>query len=358
MKDVVCPKTDAIGKQPKVSVVMAIHNEEAYGPAAIQSILDQTFDDFEFIIIDDASTDATPEMLAEFAASDSRIKIITNDENLSVPLSANRGLAEATGEYIARMDSDDIAYPNRFAEQVAFLGENPDYIIVGGGIEYIDGYGNVFRTFDRGSQWWEFEWSSFFRAPLAQPCAMFRADAMRKHNLFYDNEFNRAADFEYWHRILRCGKGCELPSVHLQYRIHDRNISVIHKDRQRQVARRAAKENMRCRYPDIADADVAALLDFLFSNEPPRPGQLTNAIDIIGELESLYLSERSLSQPQADDVRRITAKILLKATRDFAPMRNTAMAADVFYLLRRYFSDYCAVACDIVQRRVRLPRAI
>ena len=104
--------------QPKVSVVMSAYNGERYLREAVESILNQTFNDFEFIIIDDGSTNSTGQILSSYAAQDPRIVLIRNRENIGLTKSLNKGLALARGEYIARMDADDVSLPNRFSEQV------------------------------------------------------------------------------------------------------------------------------------------------------------------------------------------------------------------------------------------------
>ena len=338
-------------KRPKVSVVMAIRNEEEYGPAAIRSILDQSFTDFEFIIIDDASTDSTPQMLQSFARQDDRIQILTNEQNLTVPRSANLGLKIARGEYIARMDADDYSYPHRFADQVAFLDANPDHIIVGGGIEHIDADGKVLRTFDRGSDWWEFEWVSFFRPPLAQPSAMFRTDAVRKHRLYYDNEFDRAADFEYWQRILQFGKGCELPGIFIQYRLHNRNVSIVFSDKQHDSARRAGKKNAKLRFPDIPPEQIDTLFGFLHATRAEF--RLKQAIHTVERMQSAFVTRNSLSTEQNRDLQRKTAKLFLNTVLQHRYYKNPGLAPTVLALIARYFPDYCAETITFANRRMR-----
>ena len=110
----------------KVSVVMSVFNAEKYLAEAVDSILGQTSTDFELILIDDKSTDGSGKILTQYAQADPRVVILENRENMGLTKSLNRGLAVAKGEYIARMDADDISVPDRFAKQVAFLDENPD----------------------------------------------------------------------------------------------------------------------------------------------------------------------------------------------------------------------------------------
>lgn len=116
---------------PKVSVIMSSYNGQKYLKQAIESILNQTFSDFEFLIVNDSSTDTTPQILQEYANKDNRIKIINNENNLGLTKSLNKALSIAKGKYMARMDDDDISAPNRLEKQLSFVQHNPDVALCG-----------------------------------------------------------------------------------------------------------------------------------------------------------------------------------------------------------------------------------
>lgn len=124
-------------KTELVSVVMPVYNTEEFLAEAIESILSQTYTNFEFIIINDGSTDTSPEIMAKYAEQDKRIKIL-NQKNSGISTALNNGIAISKGKYIARMDADDISLPERFEKQVQFLENHPDIILLGGDCEYID----------------------------------------------------------------------------------------------------------------------------------------------------------------------------------------------------------------------------
>jgi glycosyltransferase involved in cell wall biosynthesis len=119
---------------------MSVHNAERYLRPAVESILAQAFTDFEFIIIDDGSTDRSPPILAEFASRDPRVRIETR-ANKGLTKSLNEAIQLSRGEYLARMDADDIAKPNRFQIQIQFMRDHPEVVLLGGGYELIDGAG-------------------------------------------------------------------------------------------------------------------------------------------------------------------------------------------------------------------------
>ena len=120
-----------MNNSPKISVVMSCYNRENFVRDAIESILNQTYTDFEFIIIDDCSTDKTPEIIQEYADKDNRIVYIRNEENMDYNYNLRKGFKLAKGEYIARMDDDDISLPERFEKQVSYLDEHPDITVLG-----------------------------------------------------------------------------------------------------------------------------------------------------------------------------------------------------------------------------------
>jgi glycosyltransferase involved in cell wall biosynthesis len=129
---------------PKVSVVMSVYNGEKYLCEAIDSILNQTFENFEFLIVNDGSTDRTLEILQSYR--DPRIKVINNERNIGLTASLNKGLKIAKGEYVARMDADDVSFPHRLEQQKAFLDRNPRVAMVGSWAEVIDESGKTQET--------------------------------------------------------------------------------------------------------------------------------------------------------------------------------------------------------------------
>ena len=134
--------------KPKISVILPTYNREAMLPNALDSILNQTFPDFELIVINDGSIDNTQKILEKYAAKDKRIKIINHEKNKGIVCGLNEGLEQAKGEYIARMDDDDISYPKRFEIQLAYMQEHPDVAIVGTWVSTSDD-----KT--AADSWWE-----------------------------------------------------------------------------------------------------------------------------------------------------------------------------------------------------------
>lgn len=205
---------------PKISVVMPAYNAEKYIAEAIKSILNQTFSDFEFIIIDDGSTDRTVNIVNSF--SDERIRFFQNESNLGVAETLNRGLDLASGQYIARMDSDDISLPERFEMQASFMDEHPEIAVLGAGIELF-GAQTGKRVFSGQNELLKID--LLFGNCFAHPAIMMRASCFGDGKFCYDRSFNQIEDFELWDRVSRCYKMASLSEVLLKYRIHPGQVT-------------------------------------------------------------------------------------------------------------------------------------
>ncbi len=215
---------------PRVSVVMPVHNGAGYLRAAIDSVLTQTYQDFEFILIDDASQDETPALLA--ACQDARIRIITNPNNLGISRSLNRALDLAAGQYIARMDADDISLPDRFAKQIAFLDAHPSVGIVGGGVTLITETGDPLRTdAPRANTDGALRWLNLFGSPFVHPAVMLRRDVLRSVG-GYDPNIIAAQDRDLWDRLLKVTQAANLPDCVLRLRVHTGSVSAARRQEQ------------------------------------------------------------------------------------------------------------------------------
>ncbi len=190
-------------KNPKLSVVMPVFNSEKYLKQSVKSVLNQTYKDFEFIIINDGSTDKTLSIIKTF--KDSRIKIISNKKNLGVAKSLNLGLKKSKGEYVARFDGDDISFPDRFETQVNFLNKNKEYVLVGSQADLIDGKGNLIRKTSLPESDLKIRNKIIFRNPIIHPSVMFRKNVVF-YLKGYREIFNGAEDYDLWFRLLKFGK--------------------------------------------------------------------------------------------------------------------------------------------------------
>lgn len=204
---------------PKVSVIMPVYNGEKYLKESIESILNQTFSDFEFIIIDDCSTDRSLKIIEEY--NDSRIKLIRNEKNIGTTRSLNFGIGVAVGKYIARMDCDDVSMPERFEKQVLFLQKNRDIGVCGSWVETIgDVVGEVWK-YPVSSE--EIKAYLLFASCIVHPSVMIRKESLG--SLRYDDDFTNAQDYELWTRMTDSTIMSNFPEVLLKYRVNKKSQS-------------------------------------------------------------------------------------------------------------------------------------
>ena len=200
---------------PKVSVIMPMYNEEKYLSQSIESILNQTFKDFEFIIIDDYSKDNSIEIVESY--KDKRIKLIKNKENLGTVKTRNIGLREAKGKYISILDGDDLSLLNRLSTQYNYLENNKHIFLVGSSAIYIDDKGKELRRFRKYN---DYELLAF---RLPKSCSIVHSSIMfRNTNKYlYDEDFISAHDYNFYLDLLSAGKNLtNLPEFLIKHRVH------------------------------------------------------------------------------------------------------------------------------------------
>lgn len=207
----------------KVSVVMSAYNAEKYIAEAIDSILGQTFGDFEFIILDNCSEDHTAEIIRSY--HDTRIRFVQNEANLGIAGSLNKGLKLSKGQYIARMDADDVSYPRRFATQVKYMDEHPEVCLCAGYHDLVV-RGQVQKTAQgRTVPPNVMRFCQYFCNKVAHSTVMMRAVVLRDHRLEYDARYRISLDYKLWMDLLRFGDQVVLNEKFMQYRIHESNTS-------------------------------------------------------------------------------------------------------------------------------------
>lgn len=226
---------------PVITVLMPVHNGAAFVRESIESILRQTYVDFEILIINDGSTDTTPEILAALAAADTRVRVAGGMERLGFSGALNHGLELARGEFIARMDADDIALPDRLQVQFNFFRAHPDVGLCGGRVESFGqrtgGFHRPPLTADETLCY------ALFDNPFAHPTVMFRRELFAHQKLRFDPTFCPADDYELWSRCLRIFPCINLDRVVLRYRVHSQSLTQAEwGDMDRHAARVAARE--------------------------------------------------------------------------------------------------------------------
>ncbi|WP_299191742.1 glycosyltransferase family A protein [uncultured Erythrobacter sp.] len=246
---------------PAVTVLMAVHNGEQFLAETLASVAAQTFADYEFLIVDDASSDGSAAMLAAATKADPRIRILTNASNIGLTKSLNLGLAEAKGEYIARIDADDVCFPNRLEVQLACMREHPEYVGITSGWAMIDGEGREIGTVDDPLDDWQVRWLLGWNPPAPHPTYFFRRCPDGRVPIRYDETYRTAQDFDLWSRLAKIGPTRRLPDVLIQYRRHVGAITHAKRHEQAQNCAQIGRANLVARLP----SDVAAKLEPLIA---------------------------------------------------------------------------------------------
>lgn len=200
---------------PLVSVLMSVHNGQTYLPAAIDSVLRQTLKEFEFIVIDDGSTDGSLALLDTYAKLDNRIRLVVQ-KKLGLSRALNRGLDLARGKYVARMDCDDVSLPHRLARQVAFMDAHPEVGICGSWVRIIGSAPDEVWVYPPDHE--SIICHHLFASALAHPSTLFRASILRAHNLRYNVSLSYTQDYAFWTACGQVTRLANVPEVLLEYR--------------------------------------------------------------------------------------------------------------------------------------------
>ncbi len=209
-----------INLTPRVSVVMPVYNGEKYIQDAINSILNQTFADFELLIIDDGSTDGSVSVVKSY--QDPRIKLIKNKRNLGLSETRNRGIKESQSEYIAWLDCDDISTPTRLEKQVNFLENNLEIGLCG---TWIRKFGDKNIEVRYPLEHDLLRSLLFFKNPIATSSVLVRRNIIQNNNLFFNSAFDPAEDYHFWERLSRNTKIANIPEFLTLHRIHHEQVS-------------------------------------------------------------------------------------------------------------------------------------
>jgi glycosyltransferase involved in cell wall biosynthesis len=222
--------------KPLVSVLMPVYNSENFLNASINSILCQTFENFEFIIIDDASTDNSLKIIESY--KDERIILVKKEINTGYTNSLNLALKIAKGKYIARMDSDDISVPKRFELQFKLMENNPELVICGSAFQII----NSNEVIKHPKTHNDILLKLLEGTTFAHPTVFIKKEVFDKYNLLYSPEYEPAEDYYLWTQLVKYGKAENIDDVLLLYRRHDNQVSSTKSDKQFKLANSIRKK--------------------------------------------------------------------------------------------------------------------
>jgi len=210
---------------PQISVIIAAYNCEAYIQSCVHSVTEQSFTDFELIVCDDGSTDRTSPILHALAQDDSRIRLIQNGENQGLPSSLNKCIEASRGTYLARLDADDAALPNRLKIQHQRMSSNPGLVLTGSNVLHVGADRKTIGRSDVLLHDSDLRAQCFFQNPFVHPTVMVRRDVVMKEGLRYRLAFQTTQDWDLWIRLMNFGRIENVPDVLVHQTIHDASIS-------------------------------------------------------------------------------------------------------------------------------------
>jgi len=223
---------------PLVSFLLAVHDGARYLGAAVESVLGQTIQDLELIVIDDASSDATPDLLA--TVGDARLVVLRNDRQAGLAASLNRGLETASGRYVARLDDDDVAVPERIERQLARVRAEPRVGVVGSAVVDLDAEGRHGRTHRLPSEGAALRWHALFSSPFFHPTVLVDREVLDRHGLRYEAAFLESEDYDLWTRLFAFADGANLAEPLVAKRVHASQASLRRSELQQSFRRQIA----------------------------------------------------------------------------------------------------------------------
>jgi len=278
---------------PKVSVLMSVYNGERYLCEAIDSILNQTFKDFEFLIINDGSTDRTADIMQSY--EDLRIIIINNEKNIGLTKSLNKGLRIAKGKYIARQDADDISLPLRFEKQVDYMDKHTDVVVVSCNIEVIDDGGQTLGRSDRAADPGLIAWYlPFYNYIGGHGRTVFRHQPVMKLG-GYSEDLRYSQDYELWLCLAKSHKIAILPDVLVKWRRHDNNISVKDIDEQQSYSLANSRKRLAALTNEQLSVSQVSELRGFWEGRFPSGHQVSLLHTQLKRIYLAFLQERMLS---------------------------------------------------------------
>ena len=236
---------------PTISVVMPVYNSEKYLYEAIDSILNQTYTNFEFIILNDGSIDKIEEIILSY--DDQRIVYVKNEENLQIVKTLNKGISLAKGKYIARMDADDISLPERLERQIEFMESNPDIDVCGTGYIALGKKRFIFKPLKKHEY---IKIKLLFTSPLAHPTVLMKKEIFDDYQ--YDEGYPKAEDYALWIQLINHFTFANISDPLLYYRIHDNQTTVKYDTLQLDSTRKVMKKYLANIMPekDILESNV------------------------------------------------------------------------------------------------------
>lgn len=278
---------------PAISVIMPLYRSQEFLKESIDSIIRQSFNDFEFLIIVDNASEATVSILDEYVKADSRIKVYYNDD-MGLINSLNMGFKAAKGKYIVRMDSDDICLPTRLEKQFLYMEEHPEIGILGTSYEIIDGNGNTTNIYHPINNPKLIKWRLIYDNCLTHSSVIIRSNILGKTG-YYRSNAKYAEDYDLWARASHITNISNYRDVLIKYRIHDESVSTTRFEDQHKTVLKIIYANISGLLDyDITMENVADLRKVVTGKRLNDSGKINTSIKILSDLYRLFIRNNQL----------------------------------------------------------------
>lgn len=258
----------------KVTILLPAYNAALYLRDSLDSIMRQAFKDFDVLLIDDGSMDDTSKIAIEYSNIDRRIKYYKNEKNIGLIKTLNKGLSLAKGEYIVRMDADDIMFDDRLYKQVKYMDSNPECFVCGGQMEYIGGLTGMAPILPQKYE--DLLYLSLINCPLYHPTTIIRNSAIKQFGLKYNDSYKHAEDYKFWSDIIFSHPNsiANIKDVVLFYRISNNQITAKYSDEQDLISKIVRKENVQhvlvpygIKLPEVVNCEIIEKVSSLIRKE-------------------------------------------------------------------------------------------
>ena len=255
----------------KVTILLPAYNAALYLRDSLDSIMRQAFKDFDVLLIDDGSMDDTSKIAIEYSNIDRRIKYYKNEKNIGLIKTLNKGLSLAKGEYIVRMDADDIMFDDRLYKQVKYMDSNPECFVCGGQMEYIGGLTGMAPILPQ-----KYEDLPLINCPLYHPTTIIRNSAIKQFGLKYNDSYKHAEDYKFWSDIIFSHPNsiANIKDVVLFYRISNNQITAKYSDEQDLISKIVRRENVQhvlvpygIKLPEVVNCEIIEKVSSLIRKE-------------------------------------------------------------------------------------------
>lgn len=295
---------------------MAVYNGEKYIKEAVDSILNQTYPNFELIVVDDGSEDNTCPVLQSYGEKIQVFKLPHRGKSAAL----NFGITKASGDFIALMDSDDVALPDRFARQVKFLSDHPDVGVVSGAALLIDGKGKKVGFADNPLTDIEIRWKGLLYSPVINTSAMIRADLISCLEFLYDETYPCAEDYELWQRLLVISHFANLAEEIIHIRIHNKSVMSTMKEICLQKHMEVSRRMIRSEIPECAmsDEEIKQLVEIINLGfnvrkelRARRARSALNYLDLWDQFKVKYRNDKYIGKIQSAVALKAARMVLL-----------------------------------------------